>query len=111
MERLTVHSTKGLKLRKGKKFVELLSDKSLTLQALNQLACYEDEIESGELIARDKVMEKIESVIDELVEIGFMDSQCQVVGCHKPDKIQCGDGICIEENRKIWKGKILEALK
>lgn len=111
MERITAHSAKGLKLKKGKKFVELLADKSLTLQALNRLADYEDKVESGELISKDKIMDKIESIIDEIVEIGFMDSQCQVQGCHKPDKIQCGDSICIEENQKIWKTKILEALK
>lgn len=49
-ERLTAHSAKGLKLKKGKKFVELLSDKNLTLLALNRLAELEDKIESGKMI-------------------------------------------------------------
>lgn len=44
-ERFTVRSTKGLKLKKGKKFVELLSDKELTLKALYLLAEYEDKLE------------------------------------------------------------------
>lgn len=50
MERLTAHSSKGLKLRKGKKFVELLSDKNLTLSALTNLAELEDKLESGQLV-------------------------------------------------------------
>lgn len=44
-ERLTAHSAKGLKLKKGKKFVELLSDKNLTISALNRLAELEDKID------------------------------------------------------------------
>lgn len=48
-ERLTARSAKGLKLKKGKKFVELLSDKNLTLSALNHLAELEDKIESGKM--------------------------------------------------------------
>lgn len=81
---------------------------------LDRLAELEDKIDSGELIAKENlaqaVLEKIEPIIDELVQIGFEDSQCQVKNCHKPDKIQCGDGICIEENQKVWKSKVLEVL-
>lgn len=49
-ERLTARSAKGLKLKNGKKFVELLSDKNLTLSALNRLAELEDKIESGKTV-------------------------------------------------------------
>lgn len=49
---------------------------------------------------------KVKPLIDELVEIWFMDSQCQVSNCHKSDNVQCGSGVCIEENQKIWENKI-----
>ena len=49
-ERLTVNSASGLKLLKGKKYVELLADKELTKKALNRLADLEDKIENGTLI-------------------------------------------------------------
>ena len=49
-ERMAVRSAKGLKLKKGKKFVELLADKELTLKALNRLADLEDKIESGKML-------------------------------------------------------------
>lgn len=51
-ERLTVNSASGLKLLKGKKYVELLADKELTKKALNRLAELEDEIEQGALIEK-----------------------------------------------------------
>lgn len=49
-ERLTEHSAKGLKLREGKKYIELLADKELTKKALSRLAELEDKIENGKLI-------------------------------------------------------------
>lgn len=48
-ERLTAHSAKGLKLREGKKYIELLADKELTKKALSRLAELEDKIENGVL--------------------------------------------------------------
>lgn len=56
-ERLTTHSAKGLKFKKGKKFVELLSDKNLTLSALNHLAELEDKIESGQLVELPRILQ------------------------------------------------------
>lgn len=49
-ERLTTHSAKGLKLRKGKKYMELLEDKELTKKALYRLAELEDKIESRQAV-------------------------------------------------------------
>ena len=49
-ERITARSAKGLKLRKGKKYIELLADKELTKKALSRLADLEDKIENGTLV-------------------------------------------------------------
>lgn len=42
MEGLTAHSAKGLKLKSGRKFVELFADKELIKRALNRLSELED---------------------------------------------------------------------
>lgn len=49
-KRFTKRTAKGLKLKKGRKYVELFADKELTRQALIHFAELEDKIENGTLI-------------------------------------------------------------
>lgn len=58
-ERLTANTEKGLKLRKGKKYVELLADKELTQKALYRLAELEDKIENGLLVEKYFISEEM----------------------------------------------------
>lgn len=50
----------------------------------------------------------VKPLIDELVELVFNqdDGNCKVDNCNKPDDIQCGASICIEENKQVWKKKL-----
>lgn len=51
---------------------------------------------------------KVKPLIDELVELMFDDNRgkCMVEQCHKSDSTPCGADICVEENKRLWKGKV-----
>ena len=56
--------------------------------------------------------ERCLEVVDEMIESMWNNaSSCKVEGCTKSDDILCGSSICVEENKQIWKNKILELLK
>lgn len=55
----------------------------------------------------------VKPLIDELVELLFNqeDGTCMLDGCNKPDNIQCGSSICIEENKQVWRAKLDRIIK
>lgn len=100
-ERLTARSAKGLKLKNGKKFVELLSDKNLTLSALNHLAELEDKIESGKMIELPCDLEKHIFVICACKDIEkiYDNDYCNGTGAIEcPFENQCNREDCENEN-------------
>lgn len=101
-ERLTVHSAKGLKLKKGKKFVELLSDKNLTLSALNRLAELEDKIESGEMLGSPKIYQLSVGCKGTSLETYFIDEiAAKLTSINGMWSLEYKDRLCGNGGRKL----------